>query len=304
MTERAPKNVAASVHQRLKDEAKASGRTFNDLLQHYALERFLFRLSKSAYADRFVLKGALLLRVWRLSSIRPTRDIDLLGEMSNEVEAIEATVRDVCEIPIEDDGLSFDGASVRATPITEDADYEGLRVEFDGALGNARIRMQIDIGFGDRITPGPEEIEYPTVLDMEPPRLRAYPPETSIAEKFQVMLYRGVLNSRMKDYFDIWTLARSRAFDGAVLAEAVRATCERRGTPVEAEPVAFSDEMMADRAKQAQWAAFRRRLRPTDAPESFADVVTAVARFLAPVAEAVAVGISLESRWEPGGPWA
>lgn len=303
MTERAPKNVAASVHQRLKNEAKATGQTFNDLLQHYALERFLFRLSKSEHADRFVLKGALLLRVWHLSSIRPTRDIDLLGQTSNEVEAIEATVRDFCGTPVEDDGLSFDGASVRATPITEDADYEGLRVEFDGALGNARIAMQIDIGFGDRITPGPEEIDYPTVLGMEPPRLRAYPPETSIAEKFQVMLYRGVLNSRMKDYFDIWALAQSRSFDGTVLAEAVRATCERRDTPVDPAPVAFSNETMADRAKQAQWVAFRRRLRATDAPESFADVTTAVAKFLAPVAEAVAAGASFGRRWNPGGPW-
>lgn len=303
MSERAPKNVAASVHQRLKNEARASGQTFNDLLQHYGLERFLFRLSKSGHSERFVLKGALLLRVWRLSSIRPTRDIDLLGQMGNESEEIEAVIRDVCHTAVEDDGLIFDAVSVRAAPITEDAEYEGLRVECDGALGNARIGVQIDIGFGDRLTPGPDRIEYPTVLGMEPPRLLAYPPETSIAEKFQVMLYRGALNSRLKDYFDIWALAQSRSFDGAVLAEAMRATCERRSTVIDGDPAAFSAQFMADRAKQAQWSAFRRRIRSTDAPEAFAEVATAVTRFLAPVAGALATGVTFTQRWRPGGPW-
>ena len=149
------------------------GRAFNELLQHYALERFLYRLSVSDHAHLFILKGALLLRAWRLSSVRPTRDIDLLGQTSNDVESIIARCRDLCQTPIDDDGLSFDHESLRATPIAGDAEYEGLRVEFEGRLGNARMPMRIDIGFGDQITPEPEEIEYPTVLGMDPPRLRA-----------------------------------------------------------------------------------------------------------------------------------
>lgn len=303
MTERPTKNVAASVHQRLKNQAVTSGQVFNDLLQHYALERFLYRLSKSEHADLFVLEGALLLHVWCLSSIRPTRDIDLLGRCSNEVESVSAIIRDVCTMPVDADGLTFDAESVRAARIAEAAEYGGIRVEFAGALGSALIPMQIDIGFGDRITPKPDEIEYPTVLGMEPARLHAYPPETSIAEKFQIMLYRGVLNSRMKDFFDIWALARSRAFEGRVLAEAIRATCERRRTPVEPKPAAFTDESMAERSKQMQWSAFRRRIRATDCPEAFVDVGRAVARFLVPVAESVAGGVTFDHCWEPGGPW-
>jgi len=250
-----------------------------------------------------VLKGALLLRVWQLSAIRATRDIDLLGLTNNDTEAIEAIIREICLIPVEDDGISFDAPSVRATPIAEEAEYQGLRVEFGGSLGNARIPMQIDIGFGDCITPKAKEITYPTILGMREPRLRAYPPETSIAEKFQVMLHRGVFNSRMKDYFDIWALAESRSFDGAVLAEAVRATCERRGTAVIAVPDAFSHDTMTDPGKQSQWAAFRRRLGATDAPDSFADVAGAVARFMSPVADAVATRVDWAAHWNPGGPW-
>jgi len=303
VTDRAPKDIAASVHQRLKNEAQTSNQLFNDLLQHYALERFLYRLSKSEHADKFVLKGALLLRVWRLSSIRPTRDIDLLGQTNNEIDAIESILRDICNTTVDDDGLNFDAGSVHADTITKDAEYEGLRVQFNGTLGNARIPMQIDVGFGDRITPGPEEVEYPTVLGMEPPRLRAYPPETSIAEKFQVMLYRGDLNSRMKDYFDIWSLAQSRSFDGELLAKAIRATCERRGTAVVATPEAFSEDTLADRGKHMQWVAFRRRLGSSDAPESFEDVARVVAQFLGPIAEALANGSRFARHWQPKGPW-
>lgn len=219
------------------------------------------------------------------------------------MDAISAIFRDVCDVPVDDDGLKFDADSVRTAPITEDAEYEGLRVELNGAFGRARTLIQIDIGFGDRVTPGPVEIEYPTVLGMEPPRLRAYPPETSIAEKFQVMLYRGVLNSRMKDFFDIWALARSRTFDGAVLSEAIRATCEQRGTPVEPEPPVFAEKSMADPSKQMQWSAFCRRLGATDAPEAYSDVAQAVARFLVPVAESIATAVPFDRRWEPGGPW-
>jgi predicted nucleotidyltransferase component of viral defense system len=281
----------------------ATGQLFNEVLQHYALERLLFRLSKSDQVGRFVLKGALLLRVWGLTSVRATRDIDLLGQTSNEAGSISAIIQDVCTIAVEDDGLVFDAESVKVAQIAGDAEYEGLRVQFEGRLGNARIPMQIDIGFGDPITPAPVVTEYPTVLGMEAPRIRVYPPETAIAEKFQVMLYRGLLNSRMKDYFDVWALARSRRFEGAVLSEAILLTCESRGTAVVPSPVALSEEALLDADKQVQWMAFRRRIIPTAAPESFSEVVREVAAFLQPVAEALAAGVLLSGHWAPGGPW-
>jgi predicted nucleotidyltransferase component of viral defense system len=298
-----PKNMAASVHQRLKNAAAGSGQTFNDLLQHYALERFLYRLSVSPHASAFILKGALLLRVWGVSAIRPTRDIDLLGRTTNDPESIARIMREVCEMAVDDDGLTFDASTVRAERIADDAEYEGIRTLFDGRLGNARIRMQIDVGFGDRITPAPEAIEYPTVLGMARPRLRAYPPETSIAEKLHVMLQRGMLNSRMKDYFDIWSLSRSRSFDGRTLAEAITATCSRRNTPVDPEPVALSDRALVDPQNAAQWMAFVRRLPGTDAPPTFEAVGAAVAAFLVPLLRALAEQRTFDQVWSPPGPW-
>lgn len=303
MTPDQPKNMAASVHQRLKNVAAESGQGFNDLLQHYALERFLYRLSVSPHAETFILKGALLLRVWRISAIRPTRDIDLLGRTANDVTSLAEIMREVCQVVVEDDGLTFDPSTVRAERIADDAEYEGVRVLFDGRLGNARIRMQTDVGFGDRITPAPEIIEYPSVLGMARARLRAYPPETSIAEKLHVMLQRGLLNSRMKDYFDIWSLSRSRSFNGQTLAEAIIATCRQRNTPVESEPVALRDQALADPQNAAQWSAFVRRLSGADAPRTFEEVGEAVARFLGPPLRAIADQEPFEMMWDPPGPW-
>lgn len=303
MMKQPPRNLAASVHQRLKNLADESGQRFNDLLQHYALERFLYRLAASPYRDRFVLKGALMLRVWEIAAIRPTRDIDLLGRTANEPARIAATMREICAIEVEADGLTFDPASVDAAPIAEEAEYDGVRVMFKGRLGNARIAMQIDVGFGDQVTPAPVEIEYPSVLGTPRARIMAYTPETTIAEKLHVMLTRGTLNSRMKDFFDLWALARSRSFDGEVLSRAIRTTCETRDTEVVASPEALEPASLDDPQKAVQWAAFRRRLNASDAPEQFSDVAGAVAAFLRPVLEAVASGGSLDKHWPPGGPW-
>lgn len=298
-----PKNMAASVHQRLKNVAAASGQSFNELLQHYALERFLYRLSVSPHVETFILKGALLLRVWQIAVARPTRDIDLLGRTANDLDGLAQIMREVCQADVEDDGLVFDPSTVRAERITDDAEYTGVRVQFEGRLGNARIRMQTDVGFGDRITPAPQLIEYPSLLGMTPARLHAYPPETSIAEKLHVMLQRGLLNSRMKDYFDIWTLSRSRSFDGRTLADAINATCKQRNTPVEAEPLALTDRAMADPQNAAQWTAFVRRLKGADPPRTFAEVGAAVARFLGPPLRAITNQEPFDKMWSPPGPW-
>lgn len=291
------RNVAASVRQRLLNVAKQSRRRFNDLLQHYALERWLYRLSRSAYADRFVLKGALLLMAWNTPSTRPTRDIDLLGRISNDLELVRSAIAEICQ------RLIFDPRSVAVERIAEDADYEGVRARFVGRLGNARIAMQVDIGFSDVITPGPSRVIYPTLLGQPAAQLLAYNRETAIAEKFEAMVKLGQLNSRMKDFFDIWLLASVFSFDGGDLANAIRATFARRQTPIEASPVGFSREFARDPSKAVQWKAFLRRSLLQEVPEEFYDVVERVRQFLQPVAAAVASNQAFAANWTPCGPW-
>ncbi|MEJ0057323.1 MAG: nucleotidyl transferase AbiEii/AbiGii toxin family protein [Bacteroidota bacterium] len=205
------KDLPASVHARLLNNARLDKRPFNELLQYFAMERLLYRLSKSSHAKLFVLKGAMMLRVWKASDIRPTMDIDLLGKTANEIQSIVDKVKEIIEVEVEPDGLSFDATSVAGEPITEDADYEGVRINFEGSLGNAKIPMQIDIGFGDIIYPDPTNTELPVMLDFPNATLLCYSRESSIAEKFQAMVKLGEVNSRMKDFFDIWKL--SRQFD-------------------------------------------------------------------------------------------
>lgn len=302
MTKRGTTNIAASVHQRLLNLAKASGRPFNELLVYYGIERFLYRLSISRYGERFVLKGALTLLVWQTPVTRPTRDIDLLGRTSNDLEAIRAMFAEVCHQPVDDDGLVFD-AAVTTSRIAEDADYEGVRAQFQGRLRNARIAMQIDIGFSDVITPAPVPVVYPVMLDQPAPHLMAYNRETAIAEKLEAMVSLGELNSRMKDFFDVWLLARSYDFEGAALARAIAGTFARRQTPVETMPVCFSNIFAGSPAKAAQWTAFVRNARLTGMPADFAEVAAEVARFAGPVLEAVAASREFRKTWQHPGPW-
>lgn len=208
MNAKTPVNLPASVHQRLLNRAKRDYRPFNELLQYYAMERFLYRLAQSPHANRFILKGALMMRAWRSPESRPTMDIDLLEKTNNEEVSILAQIRDVLDVEVVPDGMTFNPASIYAERITEDADYEGIRIRFLGALGSARVNLQIDIGFGDVVFPGPETIELPTMLDFPGPRLWCYSRESTIAEKFEAMVKLGELNSRMKDFYDIWSLSR------------------------------------------------------------------------------------------------
>jgi hypothetical protein len=229
------RDLAASIRQRLLDRARAEGRPFQELLQYYAMERFLYRLSQSPHRDRFILKGALLLTAWRSPESRPTKDIDLEGRTSNDPEEIMAMIREICGANPGDDGIHFDPASVVAERITEDAEYEGIRVRFRASLAKARITMQVDVAFGDTIVPGPVELEYPTILDLPAPVLPSYPKESVVAEKLEAITVLGMLNSRLKDYFDLWLLSRLYAFDGDVLAQAVSArsaTVAQRSKPI------------------------------------------------------------------------
>lgn len=320
------RNVPASVRQRLLNRAKNDKRPFNELLQYYAMERFLYRLSRSTHADRFILKGALMLRVWfppdKSAGIddldarsqpameraidgehqfRPTMDIDMLGKTSNDDASIIAQIRDIMTVVVEPDGLLFDPDSIQSERITEDADYEGIRIRFRGTLDSARVSMQIDIGFGDIVYPGPEESDLPTMLDFPSPRLLCYSRESAIAEKFEAMVKLGVLNSRMKDFYDIWLLSRQFDFDGMKLTEAIRLTFERRGTVMPIEIEAFNEAFTS--AKQIQWSAFWKRLQQDHVPVSFRDIVSAVKIFLVPVASSISQGNHKPVNWIASGPW-
>ena len=298
---KSPRNIPASVRQRLLNRAKSDRRPFNELLQYYAMERFLYRLSQSAHADRFILKGALMLRVWRSPELRPTMDIDMLGKTSNEEADIVAQIRDILTVDVETDGLAFDPDSIQAERITEDADYEGIRIRFLGALGSARINMQIDIGFGDVVYPKPEESDLPTMLNSPAPRLLCYSRESSIAEKLEAMVKLGMLNSRMKDFYDIWLLSRQFDFDGTKLSEAIRLTFERRGTTLPAKIEAFTQPFIE--AKQTQWATFWKRLQQDHVPTSFREIMASVDRFLSPIVVALSSGKPSPINWTAPGPW-
>lgn len=217
------------------------------------MERFLYRLTQSSHADRFILKGALMLQAWRSPETRPTMDIDMLGKTSNDVESICRQIADVLAVEVED-GLLFDPSTIRGEVIKENADYEGVRVRFVGTLDGARMPMQIDVGFGDVVHPEARITELPALLDLPAPRLLCYSRESAIAEKLEAMIKLGELNSRMKDFHDIWLLSRQFQFEGAELAEAIRLTLENRGTELPEVITAFGEEFCTEKA--GQWRAF------------------------------------------------
>ena len=297
------KNVAASVHQRLLNVARQSGRPFNELAQYYALERWLYRLAQSDYRDQFVLKGALMLVVWNVPVTRPTRDIDLLGCISNDLDAVREVIATICRIPGEGDGLIFDAETVTTTRIAEDADYEGVRATFLGSLGNTRLPMQIDIGFSDIVTPGPQAIVYPAILGHPAPELNAYNRETVIAEKFEAMVKLGELNSRMKDFFDIWVLGRTGDFVGNELSRAIQQTFARRGTALTPNPDCFTDEFTMDQRMTVQWVAFLRRTTFEQVPEFFPEVVRFIEEFIQPIVDGKDAAPLTDSIWRAGEPW-
>lgn len=296
------RNIGVSVRQRLLNSARAEGRPFQELLQYFAMERFLYRLAKSAFVDQFVLKGALLLTAWKAPVTRPTMDIDLASRTSNELEQIRSVIAELCESTTEQDGLEFDPASIEVQRIKEDAEYEGVRVRFHGTLAKARIPMQIDIGFGDVIVPKPFEVEYPAMLEFPPPVLLAYPKETVVAEKLEALTALGMLNSRVKDYYDLVLLARLYPFDGALLVEAVHSTFRHRRTSVEAKPIGLSEAFTSDPARAAQWRAFVRRSR-LDAGWQLEKIVEQVNLFVEGPLAAVAENRPFVLLWRPGGPW-
>ncbi len=301
MSSKSPKNVAASVRQRLLNKAKADDRSFQELVQYYAMERFLYRLTQSPHAHSFILKGALMLRAWRSPQFRPTMDIDMLCRTSNEEADIVSHVLDVMSAEVDPDGLLFFPESIISERITEDAEYKGVRIQFLAKLDTIRLNMQVDVGFGDVIFPGPGEFALPTILESPEPLLLCYSRESAIAEKFEAMVKFRELNSRMKDFYDIWLLSRQFDFEGEKLTEAIRLTFDRRGTYLPDEIVAFSGGFID--AKQIQWKAFKRKLKQEYVPAAFEDVVTEVKTFLGPLASALYSGTSAPAKWTAPGPW-
>jgi predicted nucleotidyltransferase component of viral defense system len=301
MTGRSMKNIPASVRQRLLNKAKQDRRPFNEILQYYGMERFLYRLSQSPYAQQFILKGGLMLRVWQVAESRPTMDIDMLGRTSNEPSRIVQQMQEILTLAVEPDGMTFDVTSIQTEPITKDADYQGIRVRCLGYLDTARVNIQIDLGFGDVVFPQPETASLPTLLDYPAPQLLCYSRESAISEKFEAMLKLGGLNSRMKDFYDIWVLSQQFDFDGAKLTEAMRLTLNHRGTTLSESILPFTQEFAL--AKQVQWMAFCKRLGQEGMPIEFVRVVMAIEEFLAPLVLALLNQTLPPTTWVAGSAW-
>jgi predicted nucleotidyltransferase component of viral defense system len=271
---------------------------FQVLLTRYALERLLYRLSQSEHRNRFILKGAMLFVTWVEAPFRPTRDLDLLGYGENTPEAIGNAFRAICAQPVGEDGVAFDVNGLDAVPIREDIEYGGVRIRTQATIDSARIPIQVDVGFGDAITPGPIEIDYPTLLDAPTPRVRAYPIETVVAEKFHAIATRGITNSRLKDYYDLWLIAATFELERTPLATAVRQTFARRETALPQETLTGFSRSYVE-AWGDQWRTFLTRDRMAAAPEQLAAVVVELEQFLLPLIEEV----EGEWHWKPRAGW-
>lgn len=298
-------NPAASVRQRLLNLSRAEGVNLDELMTRFAISRLLYRLMVAGFQEEFILKGATLFTVWQDAPHRPTRDIDLLGRGTPTIARLEEVFRAVAAAdPPEPDGLAFDPARVQGHRIREDEEYEGIRITLQATLTNARIRLQVDIGFGDVVLPAPESVEVPTLLGFEPARLRAYPKETVIAEKFQAMVALGEANTRLKDFYDIWTLASGHQFDGRRLIEAIAGTFARRRTDLPAEPpLALTTGYSENPVKLTQWRGFLNRSGIENGQPTLVEVCALLEAFLMPPVSSAVAGEPFELAWSAGGPW-
>ena len=297
-------NLPASVRQRLLNLSRKQGEDFNYVLARYANERLLYRLSRSPYAHDFILKGAMLFVVWQGELHRPTRDLDLLGFGNPAEERLKSIFKELCVMACEPDGLIFDPNSVVVGPIREGQAYGGLQVRLQARLEQARIPLQIDVGFGDAVEPQPIETTYPTILDFPPPRLRIYSQESVIAEKLHAMVMLGMLNSRMKDFYDLWTLRNTFAFEGVVLQKAIETTFVHRKTSIPNEiPIALTREFATDARKNQQWQAFLRRNHLMAEDVLLPQIIDELHEFLVPILYALQQRILFDRHWQAGGPW-
>ncbi len=304
MTARVPRNIAASVHARLLNRSRETGEDFQFLLHRYVAERFLYRLGVSIYRDHYVLKGAMLYALWGGSIYRPTRDLDFTGYGSSLTEDVLSAFRSICELSVENDGLSFDSSSFKTEPIRDETEYQGIRIRFQVRLGNARIQMQVDIGFANAIEPPASYESYPILLDGPSPQIRTYPPEAVVAEKFHTMVVLGEINSRLKDFYDLHALASQFYFEGARVARAIEVTFERRRTTIEpALPAVLTPRFFTDVRRREQWRSYLFRNNLPGVPEDFTVLGKVNISFLVPVWGAIAKRSTFDLIWPPRGPW-
>jgi len=294
---------AESLRQRLRNELRARGEDVTLGLQRYAVERFLYRLGRSGHRERFVLKGATLFAIWG-TAYRPTRDVDFTGYGSSNPDDVITAFREICNTPDDVDQLVFDTEAIAAEPIRDGSEYDGLRIRIRARLGESDIPIQVDVGFGNAIVPGPEETEYRTILGDPPPRILAYPRESVVAEKLNAMVTLGERNSRYKDFYDLHAIANAFQFDKDTLLRAVRATFERRATPIDAAlPVPLTAAFYANGERLIQWRAYVTRNGLNGAPTDFQQVGDLLARFLQAVWESLGAAAESAGDWPPGGPW-
>lgn len=288
---------AESIRHRLRNELRSRGEDVSLGLQRYAAERFLFRLGRSVHRERFVLKGATLFAIWG-TAYRPTRDLDFTAYGDSNVDAVLNALREVCETHDDVDALRFESETITTAPIRDGSEYPGIRVHIIAVLGSSRIPIQLDLGFGNAIVPGPEEVEYRSLLGDPPPRIRAYPQESVVAEKLHAMVTLGEQNSRYKDFYDMHTMASAFRFERSTLVAAIRATFERRATPIAEEtPVALRATFYSDSPRAAQWRAYVMRSGMTGVPQDFGSVGERIISFLQPVWDVLKVGDAPRREW-------
>lgn len=277
------KNLAESVLHRLKNHAKNTHRRTDELLRYFAIERFLYRLSLSQHSSKFFLKGGLMLKAWEISNHRTTLDIDLLGKTQNNFQNIKDIITDICNCEVTWDGINYETTSIKLTEMQVNGEYHGLRILFTANMHSAKIPMQLDIGFSDLIFPEPLVIAYPTILDFPVPKLKGYTPESVIAEKFEAMMKLGLVNTRMKDFFDVWILSQQLSFMGESLQSAIKMTFEKRQTPLNALPDSINEVFYADLIHQTRWKQFLRNIENEGKNIEFPKVINDIKEFLQPI---------------------
>ncbi len=296
------KNIAASVRSKLTNQFKMTGENLQTLFVRYANERFLYRLSQTEHRTKFLVKGATVFAFWFDQPHRPTKDLDLLGYGKNEIPELEHIVREICAIR-EDDGLKFLTETIKGSLIREDHEYQGVRITITVMLERARIPVQIDVGFGDAVTPEAKEVELNTILDFPAPRVRIYPKETVVAEKFEAMVTLGLGNGRMKDFWDLNYLIKHIEFEGNILQNAIRNTFANRQSKLPQElPVALTDDFAANELKLSLWSGFIRR-NNIKTEIDFAEVIKHLRKFFAPLIKAEAINSEFDQTWSPQRGW-
>lgn len=306
MTAKPLKNPAASIRARLLQHAKQHGDNFQRTLVRYAIERLLFRLSRTEAADRYVLKGAMLFVTWPEHVFRPTGDLDLLGQGDPDPAVITELFTRICQSPVPEDGIVFDPATLKVEPVREADKYQGASLSLTGELDRAQIRVLIDIGFGDHVYPPPKRSTFPGLLpDLPEANILMYPPETVIAEKFEAMIRFGEANGRIKDFYDIWVTVRTFHFDLAIVVEAVGGTFRRRETAIPTDiPVGLTESFAAIADERGLWTGFLRRNPPALEPPSFRELQEELSRFFGPIIVGLSRPEAARSRWDPdAGAW-